>query len=168
MAVGLGQGCRDCWERVGRGRGSNGNGGKGAGTTERKSENGNNADWTELALEQSRQDNTAKTRRPQPRSNTKNDRVPSVSKSSCSKNKEFEVEEHLRNSLISKNKKHMSSECNNIKLAIRNDKSKDVCAMCYPNLFMVRRIGLFQAYDWESKASHQFRLKVFGNCPLRK
>ncbi|GJW27832.1 hypothetical protein Tco_0044707 [Tanacetum coccineum] len=28
-------------------------------------------------------DNTAKTRRPQPRSNTKNDRVPSVSKSSC-------------------------------------------------------------------------------------
>ncbi|GJU40204.1 retrovirus-related pol polyprotein from transposon TNT 1-94 [Tanacetum coccineum] len=33
-------------------------------------------------------DNTAKTRRPQPRSNTKNDRVPSTSKSSCSKNKE--------------------------------------------------------------------------------
>nr|GEW44378.1 hypothetical protein [Tanacetum cinerariifolium] len=38
----------------------------------------------------------------------------------------------------------------------------------YPNLFMVRRIGLFQAYDWESKASHQFCLTVFGNCPLRK
>ncbi|GKB99115.1 hypothetical protein Tco_0985252, partial [Tanacetum coccineum] len=34
-------------------------------------------------------DNTAKTRRPQPRNNTKNDRVPSVSKSSCNKNKEF-------------------------------------------------------------------------------
>nr|GEV91134.1 hypothetical protein [Tanacetum cinerariifolium] len=33
-------------------------------------------------------DNTAKTRRPQPRSNTKNDRVPSASKSSCIKNKE--------------------------------------------------------------------------------
>ncbi|GJU95327.1 hypothetical protein Tco_1320083 [Tanacetum coccineum] len=33
-------------------------------------------------------DNTAKTRRQQPRSNTKNDRVPSMSKSSCSKNKE--------------------------------------------------------------------------------
>ncbi|GJW53899.1 hypothetical protein Tco_0097984 [Tanacetum coccineum] len=32
-------------------------------------------------------DNTAKTRRPQPRSNTKNDRVSSASKSSCSKNK---------------------------------------------------------------------------------
>ncbi|GJV05598.1 retrovirus-related pol polyprotein from transposon TNT 1-94 [Tanacetum coccineum] len=36
-------------------------------------------------------DNTAKTRRPQPRSNTKNDRIPSASKSSCSKNKEVEV-----------------------------------------------------------------------------
>ncbi|GKC76671.1 hypothetical protein Tco_1127445, partial [Tanacetum coccineum] len=33
-------------------------------------------------------DNTAKTRRPQPRSNTKNNRVPSASKSSCIKNKE--------------------------------------------------------------------------------
>ncbi|GKB20149.1 retrovirus-related pol polyprotein from transposon TNT 1-94 [Tanacetum coccineum] len=38
-----------------------------------------------------RVDNTAKTRRPQPRSNTKNDRVLSASKSSCFKNKEFEV-----------------------------------------------------------------------------
>nr|GEX04181.1 integrase, catalytic region, zinc finger, CCHC-type, peptidase aspartic, catalytic [Tanacetum cinerariifolium] len=34
--------------------------------------------------------NTSKTRRPQPRSNTKNDRAPSTSKSSCSKNKEVE------------------------------------------------------------------------------
>ncbi|GJW64052.1 retrovirus-related pol polyprotein from transposon TNT 1-94 [Tanacetum coccineum] len=75
-------------------------------------------------------DNTAKTRRPQPRSNTKNDRVPSASKSSCIKNKEVEVEEHPRNLLLSKNKNHMSSECNNVKLAIRNNKSKVVCAMC--------------------------------------
>nr|GFB81772.1 hypothetical protein [Tanacetum cinerariifolium] len=37
-----------------------------------------------------RVDNT-KIRRPQPRSNTKNDRVPSASKSSRSKNKEAEV-----------------------------------------------------------------------------
>ncbi|GJV37641.1 hypothetical protein Tco_1410118 [Tanacetum coccineum] len=35
-------------------------------------------------------DNTAKTRRPQPRSNTKNDRVPSASRVSCIKNKEHE------------------------------------------------------------------------------
>ncbi|GJY62141.1 hypothetical protein Tco_0462798 [Tanacetum coccineum] len=73
--------------------------------------------------------NTAKTRRSQPRSNTKNDRVTSVSKSSCSKNKEIEVEEHHRNLLLSKKMKNMSSEYNNVKLAIRNDKSKAVCAM---------------------------------------
>ncbi|GJZ83013.1 hypothetical protein Tco_0648186 [Tanacetum coccineum] len=75
-------------------------------------------------------DNTAKTRRSQSRSNTKNDRVPSASKSSCFKNKEVEVEEHHRNLLFSKNKKPMSSECNNVKLAIRNDKFEVVCAMC--------------------------------------
>ncbi|GKA13067.1 hypothetical protein Tco_0692613 [Tanacetum coccineum] len=75
-------------------------------------------------------DITTKTRRPQPRSNTKNDRVPSASKSSRIKNKEVKVEDHPRNLLLSKNKKHMSSECNNIKLAIRNDKSEIVCAMC--------------------------------------
>ncbi|GJY09402.1 hypothetical protein Tco_0377587 [Tanacetum coccineum] len=39
-------------------------------------------------LSSTRVDNTAKTRRPQPRSNTKNDRVPSASKSSCIKDKE--------------------------------------------------------------------------------
>nr|GEY33414.1 retrovirus-related Pol polyprotein from transposon TNT 1-94 [Tanacetum cinerariifolium] len=52
-------------------------------------------------------DNTAMTRRPQPRSNTKNDGVPFASKSSCIKNKEFELEEYLRNSLLSKNKNHI-------------------------------------------------------------
>ncbi|GJW40556.1 retrovirus-related pol polyprotein from transposon TNT 1-94 [Tanacetum coccineum] len=75
-------------------------------------------------------DIATKTRRPQPRSNTKNDRVPSASKSSRIKNKEVKVEEHHRNLLLSKNKKHMSSECNNVKLAIRNDNSEIVCAMC--------------------------------------
>nr|GEU70886.1 retrovirus-related Pol polyprotein from transposon TNT 1-94 [Tanacetum cinerariifolium] len=75
-------------------------------------------------------DNTAKTRRPQPRSNTKNDRVPSASNSNCNKNKEVEVEEHPRNLLLSKNKKHMLSEFNNVKLAIQNDRSEVVCAMC--------------------------------------
>nr|GEX26964.1 integrase, catalytic region, zinc finger, CCHC-type, peptidase aspartic, catalytic [Tanacetum cinerariifolium] len=60
-------------------------------------------------------DNT-KTRRPQPRSNTKHDRVTSASKSSRSKNKEAEVEEHHRNLLLSKNNKHISSACNDIQL----------------------------------------------------
>nr|GEU55674.1 copia protein [Tanacetum cinerariifolium] len=75
-------------------------------------------------------ENTVKTRRPQSRSNTKNDMVPCESKNSCIKNKEVEVEEHPRNLLLYKNKKHMSSEFNNVKLAIRNDKSKVLCAMC--------------------------------------
>ncbi|GJR27200.1 hypothetical protein Tco_1103432 [Tanacetum coccineum] len=61
---------------------------------------------------------TTKTKRPPPRSNKKNDRVPSASTSSCLKNKDVKVEEHHRNLLLSKNKKHMSSECNNVKLAI--------------------------------------------------
>ncbi|GJY67038.1 retrovirus-related pol polyprotein from transposon TNT 1-94 [Tanacetum coccineum] len=39
-------------------------------------------------------------------------------------------EEYHRNLLLSKNKKHMSSECNNVKLAIQNAKSEVVCAMC--------------------------------------
>nr|GEW57114.1 hypothetical protein [Tanacetum cinerariifolium] len=235
-------------------------------------------------------DNT-KTRRPQPRSSTKNDRVLSASKSSGSKNKEAEVEEHHRNLLLLKNKKHMLSACNNFMLDSHNVYSKVVCAMCkqclisvnhdecllnyvndknshgkkqsanvsikekqkkqkpkvkkpkkveshkslatptprkprsclrwsptgrmfdindkiiassksesqsecskgdnactsnpveptikrFPNstfslagnsnMFMVHRFGLFQAYDRKSKASHQFRLEVYGNCPLRE
>ncbi|GJW62049.1 hypothetical protein Tco_0111384 [Tanacetum coccineum] len=51
-------------------------------------------------------------------------------KSSCIKNKDVEVEEHHKNLLLSKNKRHKSSECNNVKLAIRNDKSEVICAMC--------------------------------------
>ncbi|GJV50769.1 retrovirus-related pol polyprotein from transposon TNT 1-94 [Tanacetum coccineum] len=68
-------------------------------------------------------DNTAKTKRPQPRSNTKNDRVPSVSKSSCIKTNEVKVEDHIgiyrflrfktkgeRRSLALKAKKESSDE----------------------------------------------------------
>nr|GEW64144.1 hypothetical protein [Tanacetum cinerariifolium] len=69
-------------------------------------------------------DNT-KTRRPQPRSNTKNDKVPSASNNSQSKNKGAEVEEHHRNLLLSKNKKHMSSACNIFTLDSQNVYSKD-------------------------------------------
>nr|GEY51088.1 hypothetical protein [Tanacetum cinerariifolium] len=71
-------------------------------------------------------DNT-KTRRPQPRRNKKNDRVAYVSESSQSKNKEVKVEKHHRNLMLSRNKKHMSSECNNVVLA--NQNVKVVCAM---------------------------------------
>nr|GEU91172.1 hypothetical protein [Tanacetum cinerariifolium] len=79
----------------------------------------------------------AKTRRPQPRSNIKNDRVPYVSTSSYNKNKGVEVEEHHRNLLLFKNKKHMSSACNNIKLDSQNVISKVVCAMCKQCLISV-------------------------------
>nr|GFB27627.1 integrase, catalytic region, zinc finger, CCHC-type, peptidase aspartic, catalytic [Tanacetum cinerariifolium] len=34
----------------------------------------------------------------------------------------------------------------------------------YSDLFMVHRFRLFQAHDMKSKASHQFRLEVYGNC----
>nr|GFB98489.1 hypothetical protein [Tanacetum cinerariifolium] len=69
-----------------------------------------------------RVDNT-KTKRPQPRSNTKNDRVPSASKSSRSKNKEVTVEEHHRNLLLSKKNKHMSSTCKSSKIDSQDVKS---------------------------------------------
>ncbi|GJZ99650.1 hypothetical protein Tco_0672201 [Tanacetum coccineum] len=73
---------------------------------------------------------TKPTRRPHPRSNSNTDRVPSNSKSSCLSNNVEKIEENHRNSQIPKNQKHMSSECNNITLAIRNAKSKIVCVMC--------------------------------------
>ncbi|GKB90953.1 retrovirus-related pol polyprotein from transposon TNT 1-94 [Tanacetum coccineum] len=43
--------------------------------------------------------------------------------------------------------------------------SQDIMSIVqsYPNMFMVPRLGLFQAYDRESKASHQLRLEVLGN-----
>nr|GEX05570.1 hypothetical protein [Tanacetum cinerariifolium] len=75
---------------------------------------------------------TARTRRPQPKGNTKNAKVPYAFKSSEVK-KIVIVEDHRRTLLLSKNQKTMSSECNNIKLAIRNDKSKivyDTCKQC--------------------------------------
>nr|GEW81731.1 hypothetical protein [Tanacetum cinerariifolium] len=90
-------------------------------------------------------DNT-KTRRPQPRSNTKNDRVPSASKSICNKNKGVEVEECHRNLLHSKNKKHMSSACNNVKLATQNVKYKVVCTMCKQCLISVNHDVCFLNY----------------------
>ncbi|GKB31828.1 hypothetical protein Tco_0871229 [Tanacetum coccineum] len=77
-----------------------------------------------------RVNNTAKTTRPHPRSNSNTDKVPSKSKSSCLSNNVEKIEENHRNSQIPKNQKHMPSECNNITLAIRNAKSEIVCVMC--------------------------------------
>nr|GEX87977.1 retrovirus-related Pol polyprotein from transposon TNT 1-94 [Tanacetum cinerariifolium] len=99
-------------------------------------QNASVVDTSDLQTELERIDNT-KTRRPQPRSNTKNDRVPPASKSSRSKNKRVEVEEHHRNLLLFKNTKHMSFACNNIKLDSQNVISKVVCAMCKQYLISV-------------------------------
>nr|GFC59651.1 hypothetical protein [Tanacetum cinerariifolium] len=67
-------------------------------------------------------DNT-KTRRPQPRSNTKN--------------KEAKVEEHHRNLLLSKKNKHISSACNNSKIDSHDVISKVVCAKCKKCLIFI-------------------------------
>nr|GFA80501.1 hypothetical protein [Tanacetum cinerariifolium] len=90
-------------------------------------------------------DNTM-TRRPQPRSNTKNDWVPYASKSSRNQYKEAEVEEHHRNLLLSKNNKHMSSACNNIKLDSQDVISNVVCAMCKKCLISVNHDKCLRNY----------------------
>ncbi|GJZ56251.1 hypothetical protein Tco_0611444 [Tanacetum coccineum] len=73
---------------------------------------------------------TTRTRRPQPRNNPKSDKVPFKSKSSCLSNKLERIEENHRSLQSSNYPDHTSSECNNIKLAIRNEKSEVICATC--------------------------------------
>ncbi|GJZ09962.1 retrovirus-related pol polyprotein from transposon TNT 1-94 [Tanacetum coccineum] len=75
-------------------------------------------------------ESTTRTRRPQPRNNPKSDKVPFKSKSSCLSNKLEKIEENHRSLQSSNNPDHTSSECNNIKLAIRNEKSEVICATC--------------------------------------
>nr|GEZ38730.1 integrase, catalytic region, zinc finger, CCHC-type, peptidase aspartic, catalytic [Tanacetum cinerariifolium] len=65
---------------------------------------------------------TARTRRPQPKGNTRNARVPSASKSSEVK-KNVTVEDHRRILLLSKNQKTMSSELNAL-----NSRANNLCA----------------------------------------
>nr|GFA84035.1 hypothetical protein [Tanacetum cinerariifolium] len=106
-------------------------------------------------------DNT-KTRRPQPRSNTKNDRVPSVSKSSRSKNKEAKVEEHHRNLLLSKNNKHISSACNNSKIDSQDVISKFVCAMCKKCLISVNHDKCLRNYvNGKNSCGKNKKAKIF-------
>ncbi|GKA99615.1 hypothetical protein Tco_0827609 [Tanacetum coccineum] len=109
-------------------------------------------------------DITTKTRGPQSRRNTKNDRVPCASKISRIKNKEVEVEDHPRNLLLSKNKKHISSECNYIKLAIRNDNSEIVCAMCKQCLITANHDACVLNYvnGMNSRRKKQKANKFFG------
>nr|GFB81617.1 hypothetical protein [Tanacetum cinerariifolium] len=173
-------------------------------------------------LSSTRVDNT-KTRKPQPRSNTKYDRVPFASKSSRSKNKEVAQclisvnhDVCLRNYMNGKNSRAKKQEAKvSVKeiqkkyqpkvtkpkkvgflerlatpkprkprfllrwsltgrlfdqegklVASSESESQSDSSNGYSDLFMVRRFGLFQAHDRKSKASHQFRLEVYGNCLL--
>ncbi|GJY48171.1 hypothetical protein Tco_0438127 [Tanacetum coccineum] len=104
-----------------------------------------------------RENNTTKTRRPHLRSNSNTDRVPSKSKSSCLLNNIEKIEETHRNSKIPKNQNHMSSECNNITLAIRNAKSKIVCVMCKQFLVTANHDVCVLNYvnDMNSRADNQ-------------
>ncbi|GKB31488.1 hypothetical protein Tco_0870889 [Tanacetum coccineum] len=73
---------------------------------------------------------TTRTRRPQPRNNLKSYKVPFKSNTSCLSNKLEKIEENHRSLQSSHYPNHTSSECNNIKLAIRNEKSEVICATC--------------------------------------
>ncbi|GJS60370.1 hypothetical protein Tco_0655154 [Tanacetum coccineum] len=75
-------------------------------------------------------ESTTRTRRPRPRNNPKNDKVPSRSKSSCLSNNLEKKEENHRSLQSSNYSDHTSPECNNIKLAIRNEKVEVICATC--------------------------------------
>nr|GEW49714.1 hypothetical protein [Tanacetum cinerariifolium] len=115
-------------------------------------------------LSSTRVDNT-KTKRPQLRSNTKHDRVPSASKSSQSKNKEAEVEEHHRNLLLSKNNKHISSACNNIKTDSQDVISKVVCATCTKCLISVNHDKCLCNYvNGKNSSGKKQKAKVIQIC----
>nr|GEU30695.1 hypothetical protein [Tanacetum cinerariifolium] len=75
-------------------------------------------------------DSTTRTGRPQSRNNPKNERVPYKSKSSCISNKLEKIEENHRSLQPSNYPGHTSSKCNNIKLAIRNEKPEVICVTC--------------------------------------
>ncbi|GJX87791.1 hypothetical protein Tco_0339805 [Tanacetum coccineum] len=75
-------------------------------------------------------ESTTRTKIPQPRNNPKNDKVHFKSKSSCLSNKLEKKEENHRSLQSSNYPNHMSSECNNIKLAIRNEKYDVICVTC--------------------------------------
>nr|GEW36768.1 hypothetical protein [Tanacetum cinerariifolium] len=105
---------------------------------------------------------TARTRRPQPKGNTRNARVPSTSKSSEVK-KNVIVKEHHRTLLLSKNQKTMSTECNNIKLAIWNDKSKIICDTCKQCLVTANHDACL---PFSVNALNSHANKLYANVPL--
>ncbi|GJR12319.1 putative reverse transcriptase domain-containing protein [Tanacetum coccineum] len=119
--------------------------------------------------------NTAKTRRPHLRSNSNTNRVPSKSKSSCLSNNVEKIKENHINSQIPKNQKHVSSECNNITLAIRNAKSEIVCVVLVQNrrdlpkntpLDRVEVLEPVEIMDHEVKHLKQSRIPIVKGSEL--
>nr|GEZ57465.1 hypothetical protein [Tanacetum cinerariifolium] len=119
-------------------------------------------------------DNT-KTRRPQPRSNTKNDR-PSKPRSFLrwsTTGRMFDLNGKIIASSESKSQFDCSkgdNACTSYPMepTIKRFPNATFSLAGNSNMFMVRRLGLFQAHERKSKASHQFRLEVLGNCSLQK
>jgi hypothetical protein len=87
----------------------------------------NNINPNACALPSTGLESTSRSSRLKPKSNTRNNRVSSAS-TSCSKNKEKEVEEHPRNLSLC-NKKHDSSECN-VESTSSNACNDSVCLIC--------------------------------------
>ncbi|GJU64136.1 hypothetical protein Tco_1245971 [Tanacetum coccineum] len=116
-----------------------------------------------------RVESTAKTRRPQPRKYPKNDRIPSASKSSCLSNNLETIKEHHRNLLFSKTPNHRSSVVNNIKLAVRNDKSKVVCATCKQCLIIANHDEcMFKYMNGMSSSKKNQRANVLKSANFEK
>nr|GEV34302.1 copia protein [Tanacetum cinerariifolium] len=107
-------------------------------------------------------EHAARTKRPQPKGNTRNARVPSASKSS-KVNKNVTVEDHCRTLLLSKNQKTMSSKCNNTKLSIRNDKSEIICVICKQCLVTTNHDACFPS---SVNALNSHATKLCANVPL--
>jgi hypothetical protein len=91
----------------------------------------NNINPNVCALPSTGLESTSRSSRLKPKSNTRNNRVSSASKSS-SKNKVEEVEEHPRNLSLC-NKKHDSSECN-VESTGSNACNDSVCLICKKSL----------------------------------
>ncbi|GJW63453.1 hypothetical protein Tco_0115337 [Tanacetum coccineum] len=97
---------------------------------------------------------TTRTRRPKPWNNPKSDKVPFKSKSGCLSNKLEKIEENHRSLQSSHYPNHTSSECNNIKLAFRNEKSEVICATCCQNWFDTLLIPLLSEYILKDEEDH--------------
>ncbi|GJY82853.1 hypothetical protein Tco_0496229 [Tanacetum coccineum] len=133
-------------------------------------------------LSSTRVDNTTKTRRPQPRSNTKNDRVPSALTVVAARIKKLMWSPtgrifDLKGKIIDSSESESQSNCSNGDNACISNPQEPTrkrfpnstfSLADHSNLCMVRRLDVLKAHDRQSEASHKFRPEVLGNRPLWK